>query len=271
MKTEDDNNSNSNNNQRGCALDTRRLSDSLSAVYKQREEEKEISERLQPDCFSSCSPLVPGESPAPLPQLGPPPQAPAAAPAPPPLLDVPQTERPMKKRRRRSRHREEEKGRSRGEKGRSRDKEESPGDLKSKVTADCADARGTTRDSGVLRQRAASNMTDYLKAFTVIRGQEQRLSYKQDFNKEYSEYRGLHARIDGVTSQFMKLNTQLQKLHCGSSKYKTIHNQILQAYRKIKKSNPNYNQDKLHCEYLHKKLAHIKKLISVYDQQRRSP
>lgn len=32
-------------------------------------------------------------------------------------------------------------------------------------------------------------------------------------------------------------------------------------------SNPNYNQDKARCEYLHNKLAHIKKLISEYDQQ----
>lgn len=83
----------------------------------------------------------------------------------------------------------------------------------------------------------------------------------------------------------------------------TVHNQILQEYRKIKKvktfimklfamkilsrsqnvhkimgvflfcffrslqSNPNYNQEKSRCEYLHNKLAHIKKLISVYDQQ----
>lgn len=32
-------------------------------------------------------------------------------------------------------------------------------------------------------------------------------------------------------------------------------------------SNPNYNQEKSRCEYLHNKLAHIKRLISEYDQQ----
>lgn len=84
----------------------------------------------------------------------------------------------------------------------------------------------------------------------------------------------------------------------------TVHNKILQEYRKIKKvtsflkctiinprislrdnctplfccyinkvyffvlfkSNPNYHQEKSRCEYLHNKLAHIKKLISEYDQ-----
>uniref|UniRef100_A0A7N8YCF1 RNA polymerase II elongation factor ELL-like n=1 Tax=Mastacembelus armatus TaxID=205130 RepID=A0A7N8YCF1_9TELE len=112
-----------------------------------------------------------------------------------------------------------------------------------------------------------SNTADYLSKYTAIYSHDQRLHYKQDFNNEYKEYRDLHARIDSVTRQFMELDTQLKQLHHESHKYKTVHNQILQEYRKIKKSNPNYNQDKIRCEYLHNKLAHIKKLISQYDQQ----
>uniref|UniRef100_A0A8D3CDK3 OCEL domain-containing protein n=1 Tax=Scophthalmus maximus TaxID=52904 RepID=A0A8D3CDK3_SCOMX len=104
------------------------------------------------------------------------------------------------------------------------------------------------------------------RTYTAICSHDQRQSYKQDFNKEYNEYRDLHARIDGMTRQFMELDTQLKQLHEESHKYKRVHNQILQEYRKIKKSNPNYNQDKSRCEYLHNKLAHIKKLISEYDK-----
>ncbi|TMS21389.1 RNA polymerase II elongation factor ELL [Larimichthys crocea] len=122
----------------------------------------------------------------------------------------------------------------------------------------------------LMRLKTASDATDYLSTYTGIRSHDQRQSYKQDFNREYSEYRDLHARIDGVTRQFMELDTQLKRLHHESHKYKTVHNQILQEYRKIKKSNPNYNQDKSRCEYLHNKLAHIKKLISEYDQQQLS-
>ncbi|CAL8274525.1 unnamed protein product [Merluccius merluccius] len=187
------------------------------------------------------------ESPALLPRPGPPPpQAATAAAAPP--LDGPQTDCRRVKKRRKSRHRDRE------QKVRSRDKKERtadslPGDLKIKGTADCTDSQ-TLYDSHVLR--ASGDGTDYLSSYTAIRGQEQRLSYKRDFNEEYSEYRGLHARIDGVTRQFMKLNTQLKQLQHGSNKYK---------------SNPNYNQDKIRCEYLHNKLAHIKKIISVYDQR----
>uniref|UniRef100_A0A8C4GKE7 Elongation factor RNA polymerase II n=1 Tax=Dicentrarchus labrax TaxID=13489 RepID=A0A8C4GKE7_DICLA len=106
-----------------------------------------------------------------------------------------------------------------------------------------------------------------LRKYTVIGSLEQRQRYKNDFNAEYSEYRGLHARIEGITRQFTVLDNELKQLHQGTDKYKTIHNQILQEYHKIKKTNPNYSQEKNRCEYLHNKLAHIKRLIAEYDQQ----
>ncbi|XP_028300497.1 RNA polymerase II elongation factor ELL isoform X1 [Gouania willdenowi] len=108
---------------------------------------------------------------------------------------------------------------------------------------------------------------DYLTKYLVINSQEQRQKYKNDFNAEYSEYRGLHARIEGITRQFTVLDNELKQLQQGTEKYKTIHNQILQEYHKIKESNPNYSQEKNRCEYLHNKLAHIKKLIAEYDQK----
>lgn len=94
----------------------------------------------------------------------------------------------------------------------------------------------------------------------MISSSHQRQSYKQEFNQDYSEYRLLHARIDGVTQRFMELNTQLQQLSRESCKYKVkhqaraclevipafdhisvrlclqeVHDQIIQAYHKIKK------------------------------------
>uniref|UniRef100_A0A3B4AP03 OCEL domain-containing protein n=1 Tax=Periophthalmus magnuspinnatus TaxID=409849 RepID=A0A3B4AP03_9GOBI len=110
-------------------------------------------------------------------------------------------------------------------------------------------------------------VADYLLKYTVIGTPEQRQKYKNDFNAEYTEYRGLHARIEGITRQFTVLDNELKQLQQGTDKYKTIHNQILQEYHKIKKTNPNYSQEKNRCEYLHNKLAHIKKLIAEYDQQ----
>ncbi len=111
------------------------------------------------------------------------------------------------------------------------------------------------------------------RKYTVIGSPEQRQRYKNDFNAEYSEYRGLHARIEGITRQFTVLDNELKQLQQGTDKYKvesltdahksavcvflcvycslnpfylcfilffvfylqTIHNQILQEYHKIKK------------------------------------
>ncbi|XP_026099322.1 RNA polymerase II elongation factor ELL-like [Carassius auratus] len=124
---------------------------------------------------------------------------------------------------------------------------------------------GTCHSSSI--PASSSEMADYLLKYTVISSQEQRQSYKNDFNAEYSEYRGLHARIESITRQFTILDSELKQLQQGTDKYKTIHNQILGEYRKIKKTNPNYSQEKNRCEYLHNKLAHIKKLIAEYDHQ----
>lgn len=61
------------------------------------------------------------------------------------------------------------------------------------------------------------------RTYSVISSSHQRQNYKQEFNQDYSEYRLLHARIDGVTQQFMELNTQLQQLSRESCKYKVKH------------------------------------------------
>uniref|UniRef100_A0A8C8HIN6 OCEL domain-containing protein n=1 Tax=Oncorhynchus tshawytscha TaxID=74940 RepID=A0A8C8HIN6_ONCTS len=142
----------------------------------------------------------------------------------------------------------------------------SPENLKSSsIPHSSTDLNGMCNNTSV--PSSSTEMADYLLEYTVIGSSEQRQTYKNYFNTEYSEYRGLHARIEGITRQFTVLDTELKQLQQGTDKYKTIHNQILQEYRKIKKTNPNYSQEKNRCEYLHSKLSHIKKLIAKYDQQ----
>ncbi|XP_069864033.1 RNA polymerase II elongation factor ELL [Dipodomys merriami] len=112
---------------------------------------------------------------------------------------------------------------------------------------------------------------DYLLKYAAISSSEQRQSYKNDFNAEYSEYRDLHARIEQITRRFTQLDAQLRQLAQGSEEYETTRGQILQEYRKIKKTNTNYSQEKRRCEYLHSKLAHIKQLIAQYDRRQLQP
>ncbi|XP_047467684.1 RNA polymerase II elongation factor ELL-like [Mugil cephalus] len=219
------------------SLDPKRLFDSLSAVC-QREEE--AAERLEP--ADAAQPEDSDRPPSP--------------------LIVPDLNRHSTKRKK-SKHNHKEKDRWRDKKEKRKD--HSSEKLNNKVSLGCTESSDMLFDSNELQ--VDSDTQDYLLKYTSICNHNQRQSYKQDFNKEYSEYRDLHARIDSVTQQFMELETQLRQLHRESHKYKTVHNQILQEYRKIKKSNPNYNQDKVRCEYLHNKLAHIKKLISEYDHQ----
>uniref|UniRef100_H9GGP8 OCEL domain-containing protein n=1 Tax=Anolis carolinensis TaxID=28377 RepID=H9GGP8_ANOCA len=77
--------------------------------------------------------------------------------------------------------------------------------------------------------------------------------YKNDFNAEYNEYRALHARIERITHHFVQLDAQLKQLPPDTEEYK------VRRWRDTREKN--------RCEYLHNKLAHIKKLIAEYDQQ----
>ncbi|XP_030872994.1 RNA polymerase II elongation factor ELL [Leptonychotes weddellii] len=130
---------------------------------------------------------------------------------------------------------------------------------------DAPGLNGTCNSSSV--PTSTSETPDYLLKYATISSSEQRQSYKNDFNAEYSEYRDLHARIEQITRRFTQLDAQLRQLSQGSEEYETTRGQILQEYRKIKKTNTNYSQEKHRCEYLHSKLAHIKRLIAEYDQR----
>ncbi|XP_053291103.1 RNA polymerase II elongation factor ELL isoform X1 [Pleuronectes platessa] len=241
------------------SLDPRKLFDSLSVACRQ---EEEVVKRLEPSPCAQEEAESPGDLPLP------------DSDRPPSPLVVPDLSRHTTKRKR-SKHKHRDKTSAAGlvrEKKRCRGAKERRKDLSSddpgKVLLDCSEASEIMFDSP--EHQVDDDSADYLLTYAVIGDHDQRQSYKEDFNKEYNEYRDLHARIDGVTRQFMELDTQRKQLHQESHKYKTVHNQIVQEYRKIKKSNPNYNQDKLRCEYLHNKLAHIKKLISEYDKHQSS-
>ncbi|NXI70498.1 ELL2 factor, partial [Anseranas semipalmata] len=108
---------------------------------------------------------------------------------------------------------------------------------------------------------STSELPDYFIKYIAIVSYEQRQSYKDDFNAEYDEYRNLHARMENITRRFMKLDAQRKQLSPGSKEYQILHEEVLEEYRKIQQSSPNYHEEKYRCEYLHNKLSHIKRLI----------
>ncbi|XP_078070891.1 RNA polymerase II elongation factor ELL2 [Mustelus asterias] len=129
-------------------------------------------------------------------------------------------------------------------------------------------------DSGMNRKCTGSSnpmlpakKPDYLIKYAAIMSHEQRQNYKDDFNAEYGEYRNLHARLERVTKRFLQLDAERKRLSPDTEEYKIIDEEVLQEYWKITKNSPNYHEEKHRCEYLHNKLAHIKRLIADYDKQ----
>ncbi|XP_041852892.1 RNA polymerase II elongation factor ELL isoform X2 [Melanotaenia boesemani] len=113
---------------------------------------------------------------------------------------------------------------------------------------------------------SAEELPDYLIKYSTITALEQRQQYNDDFCAEYDEYRALHDRIGAITEMFVQLGSKINTLSPGTQEYKLMEDQILQKYRKYKKKFPGYREEKKRCEYLHKKLSHIKGLIADYDR-----
>ncbi|XP_029287647.1 RNA polymerase II elongation factor ELL2 [Cottoperca gobio] len=114
-------------------------------------------------------------------------------------------------------------------------------------------------------------MPDYVVKYMPMVSIDQRQSYKDDFNAEYEEYRLLHAHVESITRRFTQLDAKCRKLAPGTKEYQKVQEEVLKEYKKMKQHSPNYHEEKQRCEYLHNKLAHIKRLIADFDQRRAQP
>ncbi|XP_065512742.1 RNA polymerase II elongation factor ELL2 [Caloenas nicobarica] len=132
---------------------------------------------------------------------------------------------------------------------------------------DSCEGAEETHVASVDSPSSTSEQPDYFIKYIAIVSYEQRQSYKDDFNAEYDEYRNLHARMESISRRFMELDAQRKLLTPGSKEYQMLHEEVLEEYRKIKQSNPNYYEEKYRCLYLHNKLSHIKRLIGEFDQR----
>ncbi|KAM6104818.1 RNA polymerase II elongation factor ELL2-like [Pterocles gutturalis] len=147
-------------------------------------------------------------------------------------------------------------------------------DLRKEETAELKKSSHLDLGEGVKEACAASaeptsssEQPDYFIKYTTIVSHEQRQRYEDDFNAEYGEYRNLHAQIESTVKRFTKLAERRKLISPGSKEYEILCKEVLEEYRKVKQSNPNYHEEKRRCEYLHKKLSHIKRLVEEFDQQ----
>ncbi|XP_021349613.1 RNA polymerase II elongation factor ELL-like [Mizuhopecten yessoensis] len=120
-------------------------------------------------------------------------------------------------------------------------------------------------DERVQVATSTSDNPDYMNTYHPISTAEQRQRYKQEFNTEYEEYRGLHMNVEKVSKKFMDFEVMLKKAEPGSDNYENLKNKIRKEY-KLQKSDVKYIDQKKRFDYLHKKLGFIKQLILEYDR-----
>uniref|UniRef100_H3CZ95 Elongation factor for RNA polymerase II 2 n=1 Tax=Tetraodon nigroviridis TaxID=99883 RepID=H3CZ95_TETNG len=134
-----------------------------------------------------------------------------------------------------------------------------------------SDGESSNKENPAQSTEFSTNSTpDYVVKYLPLVSGDQRQSYKDDFNAEYDEYRLLHARVESVTRRFSQLDAQCRKLVPGTKEHQKMQEEVLKEYKKMKQDSPNYHVEKQRCEYLHNKLAHIKRLIADFDQRRSS-
>lgn len=113
---------------------------------------------------------------------------------------------------------------------------------------------------------STSDSPDYIMKYTLIETNDQRQTYKGDFNSEYEEYKRIHNNVEKVTKRFKELHDQLKAYEEGTSNFESVRLKILKEYKMIQRDS-KYVEQRRRCDYLHKKLGHIKKLILEYDQR----
>lgn len=106
-------------------------------------------------------------------------------------------------------------------------------------------------------------LPDYAIKYVEIINDDQHKRYKEDFNREYKEYRRLHQTIDVVAQKFSAYEVKLKSLPEGSEEWNRTLEEVFREYDTIKKDY-KFMESKRRAAYLHEKLTHIKKLIQEY-------
>ncbi|XP_066492362.1 occludin/ELL domain-containing protein 1 [Tiliqua scincoides] len=107
---------------------------------------------------------------------------------------------------------------------------------------------------------------DYVIKYPAIRSVDDREKYKAVFQDQYAEYKELYRDVHITVQKFKELEALLSKL---PPRYWTKKDQdrastIRQEY-KSKKEDPTFLEKQERCDYLKRKLTHIKSQIQAYD------
>ncbi|XP_077456014.1 occludin b [Stigmatopora argus] len=106
---------------------------------------------------------------------------------------------------------------------------------------------------------------NFSKLYPSIIDEEERLAYKQEFERDYSEYKRIQVELDNINKTLADVDQELDKHPEGSPQYLDA----MDAYTKLKKikQSSDYQVSKKQCKYLRAKLSHLKRMISNYDHR----
>ncbi|XP_063145764.1 occludin/ELL domain-containing protein 1 [Candoia aspera] len=107
---------------------------------------------------------------------------------------------------------------------------------------------------------------DYMVRYPAITSLDQREKYKAIFNDQYSEYRELFHEIHAALQKFKELDALMSKLpaHPQNKEEQSHISAVWREYRS-KKKDPAFLEKQERCQYLRKKLSHLKTQIQAFD------
>ncbi|KAG8200366.1 hypothetical protein JTE90_028547 [Oedothorax gibbosus] len=111
---------------------------------------------------------------------------------------------------------------------------------------------------------------EYEKEYGRIVSSAQRAQYKEQFNAEYQEYLHLHQNIIKVSNNFAKMERTLRQCPEGTEEYKIIKQKIFKDYRAYQQD-PKYLSSLKKFNFLHNKLAYIKRVTFFSMEERKLP
>ncbi|KAH0625975.1 hypothetical protein JD844_034371 [Phrynosoma platyrhinos] len=109
---------------------------------------------------------------------------------------------------------------------------------------------------------------DYLLKYPNIKTADEREKYKAVFNDQYAEYKELYGEVRVALQKFKELQAMMSKLpqHSLDTEEKGRVSAVWKEYRS-KKKDPAFLEKQERCDYLARKLAHLKAQIQAYDRE----
>ncbi|XP_078141105.1 MARVEL domain-containing protein 2b [Centroberyx gerrardi] len=106
---------------------------------------------------------------------------------------------------------------------------------------------------------------DFNTEFPPIVDEQERLSYKREFDRDHQEYKSLQTELDQIQQSLADLDRELDRHPEGSPQFLDAMDEYTRM-KNLKKSS-DYQIKKKRCKHLRSKLSHIKRKVSEYDRR----